>query len=208
MGKVEQIQEAIKNAENEHSKLTEDVISIGGFTSNRIRHLLNNLGAISTNVFEVGSHRGSTLCAAIFGNKNIKAVVSSDNFSEFNTDGNPEQDLRNNLEKFSPTKKWALLTEDCFQIKKLPFGKPDLYCYDGLHADWAQRDALIYFYDMLPNQFIYCVDDSSWQSVQKGMRDGIEQCNFDVLFEQHLWDGKEGSLWWNGFSVYLLKKKS
>lgn len=205
--KVQAVKQAIEDAKNEKSKLTHDVIAIGGFTSNRIRHLLNNLGAISNRVFEIGSHRGSTLCATIYGNENIQSVVSVDNFCEFNTDGNPEQDLLDNLSKFSPTKAWALIKEDCFQMQSIPFEKPDLYSYDGLHADWAQRDALVYFYDMLPDEFIYCVDDSSWESVKKGMTEGVSQCGFDVLFEEHLWDGREGGDWWNGFSVFLLKKR-
>lgn len=204
MNKIQLIEEAIDLGRQEKSQLTDEVIAIGGFTSNKIRHTLNNLGSISTRVFEVGSHRGATLCSTIYKNHNINSVICVDNFSEFNDDGNPKQDLEHNLYLFSPCV-YLLIEHDCFDIGGLAI-EPDLYIYDGNHSDWAQKKALTHFYSMLPDEFIFCVDDSSWPSVKKGTQEGLKEMNYKILFEQHLFDGKEGGEWHNGFSVYLLKK--
>lgn len=204
--KIEKIRDAVVLGDKRESKLSPDVISVGGFTSDKIRHLLNNLGALATHVFEIGSHRGSTISAAIYGNENLKSVVVCDNFTEFNDDGDPKQDLVRNLDKFAPCINY-LLEQDSFSIKSLPFA-PDLYMYDGLHSDWAQEQALTHFYDMLPDEFIFTVDDYAWSDVQKGTMAGIEKCGFEVLFQAILGtDTPPGAdSYWNGFAVFLLRK--
>lgn len=205
MGKIEQIKQSIENAEQGISKLTPEVLSIGGYTSNKIRHLLNNLGTNAIKYFEIGSHLGSTFCSTVYKNENIQLALACDNYSEFN-DGKPKVDFLNNAHKFCKSE-WHLIQQDAFTIKGLHM-KPDLYLYDGSHSEFAQRMALVHFYNMLTDEFVYLVDDYQWKAVKTGTQDGIKECGFQVLFEQEL--GMEtpssGIEYWNGMYIALLKK--
>lgn len=207
MDKIELIKRAITYSEMEQSNLTEDVLKIGGYTSNKIRHLLNNLGMSCNNYLEIGCHRGSTFCATLYGN-NIEKALAIDNFSEFDID-NPKLDFLKNVNKFKGETKVSLLEEDCFKltidISKYKT-KYDLYLYDGNHADWAQEMALAYYYDVLPNEFIFCADDYKWDQVKNGTQKGIKGCNLKVIYEQEL--GMETNEYWNGFYIALLKKSA
>lgn len=179
-------------------------MSIGGYTSKKIRHLLNNLGSISENYFEIGCHRGATFCATIFHNKIITAIACDD-YSELN-EGNPKEEFIKNVEKY---RLFNIIFKfyDAFENQLLE-REPDLYLYDGSHSEWAHRMALTHFYKMLPDEFIYCVDDYQWPAVKTGTQDGIKECGFEVLFERELGMEKPSDHYeyWNGFYVSLLKK--
>ncbi len=84
MSKLEQLQAIIDTALQGagKSKLTENLIdSIGGFISPNIRHLLNNIGAISTHYVDCGSHVGSSLVSTVYGNDNLKSATAIENWS-------------------------------------------------------------------------------------------------------------------------------
>lgn len=219
MTKIDQIQHAIQEANFFRSKLTPEALGVPGFTSLKIRHLMNNLGAISKNFMEVGSHKGGTFCSAVFQNMNLDHATAIDNYSEFN-EGSPMQDMLTNAGKFKPAAvSMKLITKDCWTIgpESLPRGI-DFYLYDGEHSLEAQTKACTHFLDSMANEFIFCVDDYSvWPQVKQGTQEGIaiEQLRhtlskggFKVLFEQELWDGQEGNNFGfhNGFYVALLKK--
>ncbi len=210
MDNVNQIKSCIDNAENLKSKLNDDVLSIGGFTSNKIRHLLNNLGEMSRNMFEIGSHRGSTFCSAIYQNINIRNAVCCDNFTEFD-DGTVRQELISNTEKYKYKNcNLTFIEKDCFAIKKTELPQfIDLYIYDGAHDYESQKKAFTYFKDFLADECIVVVDDYNWDNVKNGTQDGLIQCGFEILFQKHLGYGVEsdGNGWWNGLFVGLIKKQ-
>lgn len=205
MKKIEQIQDCIEKAEQGDSKLEGAVLEIGGYTSPMLRHLMNNLGGLATKYFEVGPHYGSLFYSTTYGNENIITAVAVDNWSEFAEGRDVRSAFLGNVKLCSG--KVVLFEQDCFEgDAKSLCPEPELYLYDGNHADWAHKKALTHFYDALPNEFIFCVDDSAWPAVRQGTEEGIKECAFEVLFERHLFDGQEGGRYWNGFSVYLLKK--
>jgi len=207
MDKIELIKECIAKAERGESKLEGAVLDIGGYTSPTIRHLLNNLGSLATSYMEIGVHRGSTFCSTIYKNENIRQIFAVDNWSEFSEDPSVKAEFLENI-RFAANINGLWFSEiDCFDLNPEIINiSPDLYLYDGNHADWAQKKALTHFYEAFPKEMIFCVDDSSWDAVRKGTEIGISECEFEVLFEQHLFDGQEGGRYWNGFSIYLLKK--
>lgn len=219
MTKIDQIKHAIHEANFFRSKLTEEALAVPGFTSLKIRHLMNNLGAISTNFCEVGSHVGGCFCSAIFQN-DIQMATSVDNFEEFN-ESSPMQQLLNNVEKFKPINtKFTLICKDCWGPLNLPKGI-DFLNYDGPHSLEYQRRAVTQYIPYLADEFILTIDDfSAWDFVKKGTNEGIalaelrhklknpELPGFTVKFHQELWNGVEGDNWGyhNGFGVYLCSK--
>lgn len=218
MNKIELIQQAISEANMFRSKLTPEALSVPGYTSLKIRHLMNNLGALSTNFCEVGSHKGGTLCSGIYQNVNLSEVTSIDNFSEFD-DGKPMQELINNVGMFNPpTVKFNLIVRDCWDIPNPP-KNVDFFMYDGEHSTESQRRAMTEFIPWLADECIFVIDDfSAWPFVKEATKQGIALAElryrlknapgYKVLFEQELWDGNEGNNmgWHNGFWVGLLSK--
>src|ERR1019366_578824 len=115
MGKIELIKEAIEKGIAEQSKLTSHQFDVGGFTSPKIRHIMNNLGAISTNYLECGSHIGCSLIMTTYGNDNLKTSVAIDNWSEFNNGGRTKQQFLDNCEN-NISGKYQFIEKNCFKI--------------------------------------------------------------------------------------------
>jgi|HubBroStandDraft_3_1064219.scaffolds.fasta_scaffold08128_3 hypothetical protein len=209
MDKIEQIQTAIDMAKIHGSKLTDEALRVPGFTSIKIRHLLNNLGAISTNYLEVGSHKGATFCSACFNNP-LKETVAIDNYSEFNMDGDTKAEFLDNADSFVCMETvFALIEADCFTVKDLGKSKFDLYLYDGQHTESSQQRAVTHFLPNLTDEFIFVVDDWSFSGVESGTRNGIKLAGLETLFECIL-ETKEGErendAWHNSLAVFLLKQ--
>lgn len=214
MNKKEQILQAIEKAERLESKLTEECLKIGGFTSPRIRHLMNNLGAISTNYLECGVHRGSTFIAANYGNDMYGVAI--DNFSEFE-DGTVQKELIENLRMLKDDS-YNLIVENCFSqglLEGVCFnadtGKSiylipkniDLYLYDSAHDYESQKKSVIHFYENLADESIFIADDADWADVFNGTLAGLQEigCQYELI---SLLTGKD---WHNGLVIYLIKKK-
>ena len=221
MTKIEQIQHAISEANFFRSKLTPEALGVPGYTSLKIRHLMNNLGAISTRMCEIGTHKGGTFCSAIFGNDNLEEATAVDNFSEFSEEGSPMQELLTNVGKFNPPgTKFKLITKDCWGPIDNPPSHVDFFCFDGDHSLESQRNAMTHFIPWMADRFIFCVDDASaWPFVKEGMDQGIALAElrhklggaapgYRVEWSQELWDGNEGNNfgWHNGMFVALCSK--
>lgn len=198
MTKINQIQEAIAKAERLESKLEPECFKIGGFTSPKIRHLMNNLGAISNIYLEIGCHRGATFVATGYKNTGHPRIAI-DNFSEFD-DGTVKNEFESNCNKFLEGK-WDLHNKNCWEID-FYHDMFDLYNYDGEHSVESQKKAITHFLPAMKDEFIMCIDDASWDDVITGTAQGLAETSVQVLFDQLLVDG-----YWNGFRVLLLKKR-
>lgn len=205
MDRICHIKEAIRNGVNRQSKLTDEQFKVGGFTSPNIRHIMNNLGAISTNYFEVGSHIGCSLVMTVYGN-DLKTATACDNFSEFQNDGRTKQQFLENCEANIPGK-YTLIEKNCFKITKdeIP-ADIDLYLYDGGHDYDSQKEGVTHFADKLAEEFILVVDDFAWEAPRKGTYDGIKEAGLEILWETFLYDGIESGSFWNGLFIGLLKR--
>lgn len=206
---INQIQDAIDRADRLKSKLAGDVLNVPGFTSVRIRHLMNNLGSMANNYLEIGVHKGGTFCSTCYDNK-LWVTRAVDNFSEFNAD-NPRAELEKNIRLFCKTPAVCEVVEqDCWTLERRYHLLPtDLFLYDGDHSSDSQYKACSHFLPLMADQFIFCVDDySAWPHVKEATQRGIKDAKLTVLFERELWNGREGDNdgWHNGFYVALIKK--
>src|ERR1700743_2238233 len=78
--RIAQINLAIEMAILGKSKLSPLALSIPMLGSLRIRHLLNNLGAISTTFLDVGSHVAGSYCSTVYKNENLKYSAAVDSW--------------------------------------------------------------------------------------------------------------------------------
>jgi hypothetical protein len=211
--KIEQITSAIERADRLESKLLFPATDVPSFTSIKIRHLLNNLGAISNNYLECGTHKGGHFCSVVYRN-NLKNAMAFDDYSEFYVNGETREECLDNMEKYTPKgTRWRLVSEDCFSSEYLnnvhPELKFDLYNYDAQHTESAQQRAVTHFVDKFTNEFIMVVDDWSFNGVETGTRNGFKIAGLKVLYEAILRTPQGESHnenWHNDFGVFYLQK--
>lgn len=191
------------------SKLDDVALSVGGFISPNNRHFLNNLGAISKNYYEVGSHIGSSLVSAVYKNDNLQSAHACDNFSLFHGNNDTKTIFEQNCNSLIP-RRYKLLNKDCWTVKEDELPKIDLYLFDGAHDYESQKNAITYYAPFLADECIIVVDDFSWYDVNKGTMDGIREAGLKVDYFGILWSGVESDCsdkgFWNGYGVFLICK--
>lgn len=209
---VDNVKDAIEKALRRESKLTPLAISVPALSSLNIRHLMNNLGAISEHYMEHGVHRGGLFCSTIFKNNNLKSATAVDSFeSDVTNNEGAEKDFLDNVKLCGPLPYNDVLWHNrSFDVDPKFISNPiDLYLFDADHSEDSQCKALTHFISAMADEFIFCVDDYDWKEVQEGTERGIVETGVEVLFSS-VWKGNdhdnEGA--WNGFAVFLLKKKA
>lgn len=210
MDKVQLIQQAIANAEESKSKLTEEILALSAFNTVAIKHLLNNLGAISNKYIECGLHKAGGFISALYGNELIGMGI--DNWSEFEESGLSKKIAFENCDKYLDETKYGIRDADCFSLGygsgpiNIPIKDVDFYTYDANHGFESQYKGIVHFQQFLAKEFILVVDDTEWENPRMATLKAIEDLKLEVLFHVHLFDGKMGGKWWNGVDVFYLKK--
>jgi hypothetical protein len=206
------VETAFQNAENNISKITNDIITMEGMSGTKTRHFYNNLLNIEdARYLEIGTWKGSSVCSAMCGNK--ANVVCIDNFSEF---GNVKNEFLVNFEKFKGNNYATFIESNCYDIDISRLQKFNIYMYDGNHTNENHYNALLHFYNSLDDTFIFVVDDWNWESVRGGTTSSIKKLNFKILYEKEIrltWDDshtphpQSTDTWWNGMYVAILQKQ-
>lgn len=200
------IETAFYNAENNISKITNDIINMEGMSGTKTRHFYNNLlNTEDARYLEIGTWKGSSVCSAMCGNK--AHVVCIDNWSEFE---GPKAEFLVNFEKFKGENDALFIENDCFNLDISILPKFNIYMYDGNHTENSHYNALLHYYNCLDDVFIFIVDDWNWESVRNGTYDAIQKLNLKVLYEKEVrltWDDSVArATWWNGIYITILQK--
>lgn len=208
--KIKAIKEAIEKAKSHQSKMDETAWSVPALSSLKIRHLMNNLGAISTKYLECGVHIGGLFCSTIANNSLLTATANDSFASDETGEIKYEPQFRANVTKCLPDNTiFTFRKGDTFEIPPMhvPSGI-DLYLFDADHSYESQRKAMTHFLPAMADEFIVCVDDYDWSDVSRGTQDGLKESGCEVLFEE-IWEGNDhdNNGAWNGFYIALLKKK-
>jgi len=201
--------ESIENAIDGKSNLTEQQLSVGGFSTKTMRHLWNNLCDIDGVYLECGLFKGGTFVASF--NKNCQSIGIEDYSQPFG-ESNVKSILEENIEANKGlSKDCKVFFEDCFSIDKakLP-SNIDILFYDAEHSAESQSKALPYFLDNMNQTFLYVVDDANWSDVYRGTMDGLEQVKdkIVVLRDWHISGelSNDDSIWHNGIMIFLCQK--
>lgn len=190
---------SIEKAKANESRLSNLVLNLPGYSSPKVKHLLNNLACMQgCRYLEVGVFEGSTFASALFSNS-IRATAI-DNWSEFS--GSKTVFLER-IHPFIGRNDVQIIDQDCFSVNIESIGKFSLYFYDGGHTFEEQEKAITFFYPSLDDQCILIVDDYGWSQVEAGTQVGLAAVEAEVLFEFTL----PGPDFWNGIYVAVLDKK-
>jgi protein O-GlcNAc transferase len=200
---LEHVESSIELGSREKSKLDRAAFRANGFTSPKVRHLLNNLGSLAgLDYLEVGVHRGATFVATNYKNT-LSSAVAVDNWSEFDEEGTVKDDFLRHCSALLTPGSYDFVEQDCFSVTPEQIRMPvNFYFYDGEHSHESQRQALTHYYPMLDDVFIFLVDDYTWASARTGTVQAIAELDLEVLYQRELVEG-----WWNGVLVSVLKKK-
>lgn len=203
---------ALRNAENNVSKITNDIIRMKGMSGTKTRHFYNNLlNTEDARYLEIGTWKGSSVCSAMCNNK--AKVLCIDNWSEF---GGPKSEFLVNFNKFKGKNDATFIENDCFKIDVSLFPKFNIYMYDGNHANESHYKALLHYYNCLDDIFIFIVDDWNWSDVRDGTNNSIKKLNLKVVYDKEIRLTNDNShtrnplakdTWWNGIYIAILQKQ-
>lgn len=216
------IKNAYDKALKDETKLEQKFVTLDGMSGKRYRYLINNLieSLDDARYLEIGSWKGSTACAAIYGNK-VKALCI-DNWSGF---GGPREEFCKNIDECLSDDIEVVLDENNYEdVDFTSVGKFNVYFYDGCHEEESQCNAIKVAQDALDDTFILIVDDWNSLDPRNGTRRAIEELELNVLYsveirttgddsypapgghppELHM----QNSNWHDGYFLAVCQKKS
>jgi hypothetical protein len=218
-------QKAIEDALLHQSNFDETIYDVVGLSSNKVRHLLNNL-CKPTELSEddevvyadLGCYVGSTLWAAMMGNK-VKAYASDD-YSQTNIAParddipwepieDPVLDFADNAQKYMGSNSVVYIQKNIHSIAELNDKyKPEVIFYDAGHGVDETYANLCQFHQFATNTFTLVVDDCNFDGVTATVDKWVKDRKFHVLFKKVLrsQEIEDSNGWWNGVMVLVLDK--
>lgn len=231
----EHVNNAILKAGNLTSNLHKDILNFEGMSTDRTRHLFNNLGNTNEdiNYLEIGTWCGATFCSTLYNNR-VKGYVI-DNFSEFDDMyfAYERQCIRNEkwqeqgffhprnafyfnlghtkgLDIYKPFN-FSFFEFDCFKFNINILPKIDFYFYDGSHSPESQYKAYTHYNPILSERFLTIIDDYDDSTIRESTMKAFNDLNYKIIYHRHLSGGnktdiKDKNSWWNGYGVFIIEK--
>jgi hypothetical protein len=207
------VREAFALARRGVSRLDPMVLAIPGMSGRCYRMFVNNLiGSLpEPRYLEVGTWAGSTLCAAINGNRVHATAI--DNWSQF---GGPREAFQANLTRFATPQAFVRFIQGDFrQVDYRRIDPCDVYMFDGPHETQDQYEGVALALPALKPCFVLIVDDWNWQKVRDGTWQALEALHIEVLHslevrtsidDTHPEVAFQQSDWHNGYFIGTLRK--
>jgi len=209
---------SIQNAYNHQSKLTPEIHNRPSMSSEKVRHLLNNLGGCfsKTVYLEVGTWQGVSLISALYDNDVEAYVVDDWSYGKAGWCEGDKTFIKNafqkNVQDFTPNAKIKLIEESSLKVNLDNFeNKVNYLFYDADHTYKGQYRSLMHLYPILANTFICVIDD--WSSEEMP---GVQRAAYDAFHDSNCcivkkWElphngNADPELWWNGLFVGIVRK--
>jgi hypothetical protein len=203
---VQHINTAFEKAEVFDSKISGGIVSMEGMTGKKTRHFYNNLlNKHDARYLEIGTWKGSSVCAAMCGNK--ASVVCIDNWSEF---GGPKMEFLRNFNTYKGENDARFIEQDCYTVDVTKLPKFNIYMYDGNHTHDSHYKALLHYYECLDDTFVFIVDDWNVKDIRDATHEAIKQLKLSTVFSKEIFTPANCTYetWWNGIYVAVLQKQS
>ena len=202
---------AVENANSGNSKINNDILSIQGMSGRHTRHFYNNIcSMLDARYLEIGTWKGSSLCAALYNNKISSVCI--DNWSY--PGGSTQKAFYENLNKFKGENDVKVIEDSCWNVDPSTIGPFNIYMYDGDHNDDAHYRALAHFMTCLDDDFIYLVDDWNAKIVQTETLKAIDENNLSIISKKEIFTNHNPGIqtagrlndWHNGIGIFVLTK--
>ena len=212
---VDFVKKCIENADSLISKLPIEVSQYPGLSSQRVRHLINNLCSFGdAKYLNIGLYSGSSYFSAIF-NNSLKATGIdfwrnglASKVDEINFFKNLGEILSKETETLD--REFNIINQDCFMVKLKD--KYNVYFYDADHSYEGTYKSLAYFDKYLEDRFIFLMDDFDYPMIKESTNNSIADMGYKVEYRWEgigdfgNWDVLTNNVWWNGLLVCLLEK--
>lgn len=211
---IAHVEECFAKADRNESKITQDIIDMEGMTGTKTRHFYNNLVSMpSAKYLEIGVWKGSSSCAAMYGNNSYCVFI--DNWAAF---GGPKEEFLQNFEKFKGDNIARFIEADCFKMQEINFDtKFNIYLFDSDHSERSQYLGVDMYLPVLEDVFVLVVDDWNWSEVRTGTLNAIADNGLQILWEKAIKLTNDNTFtndqqiakdtWWNGIAVFIIKKQ-
>tara|TARA_B100000424_G_scaffold232009_1_gene194578 strand:- start:33 stop:692 length:660 start_codon:yes stop_codon:yes gene_type:complete len=215
---VDRVIRAIDAATDNNSRFNPEGYDVLGLSSDKVRHLLNNLCSERGTVYaDVGCYMGSTLFAALYKNSAVNAYAIDD-FSDGvikpkKKDLGDKFDVENPIDEMvKNADKWMNLdTSVGFAVKPvlqwLPNKeyRPDVIFYDGEVGDNMNKN-LEHLHEQAKDTYILVIDDANFNGVVDNAKKFQEDKN--VIFERTIRTeiAEDDKSWWNGLHILVIEK--
>ena len=207
---------AIYNSGISKSNFDDKTFDIDGLSSHRVRHLLNSICSHSEiKYLEIGSHLGSTFCAAIQ-NNDIEAYAvdnwETTNIQPHKNNKNLEissyEKLKCNIKRYKGKSKVRIINANCKNLVSQDFkSKINFVFYDGNHDYNVQLESLEVIKNLVEDTFILILDDANFDGVVESADNFIQRNKYKILFDRKIINSVEDDkLWWNGLYILIIQK--
>lgn len=206
------IDRAIEESLNGRSNLTQDILSIRGFSNGNIRRLINNLTNRKCTYLEVGVLMGGTFVSSF--NKECASIGFEDFSQNFQADipNYDKQELEKNIQGNENRASSVEMRYECAMDSDkstLP-NDIDIFLFDGEHGLQNHSIALPEFFNNMADRFVFIVDDITWPQVADGTGVGFKFLRNKMWIEK-TWElrnkDEDDTTWVCGVNIYLIKKK-
>ena len=209
---------AIDAAVDNKSNFNPEGYDVIGLSSNKVRHLLNNLCDAGTVYADVGCYMGSTLFAALMGNQAVKAYAIDD-FGEGEIRPRRE-DLRSKYEVEDPFKQFIENGKKWFNqycsigasdrsLLDVEFNldyRPSVIFYDADNKKKPMLANLEHLHKAAEHTYILVVDDANFDGVVDTTKEFCK--DKEVRFERIILTEtiEDENDWWNGLYILVIHK--
>jgi len=172
------LKHSLRKALEINHKLPKELLSMQGMSGKKYRSFINSLIEYlpDPRYLEIGSWKGSTACAAIYGNK-ISAMCI-DNWSEFS--GTREIFFDNVRRYLNSSISFGFIEGDFRKIDYSALNKFNVFLFDGPHLEIDHYDGIIMPQAALDDEYIIIVDDYNWPDVRNGTSKAIANLNVTI----------------------------
>lgn len=181
---------------------------IPGFSSNKVRRLLNQLCRMEgARYLELGTHMGSTLISALHNNPDTVAACIDD-YSMGGVEARAMIEVH--IAEYLPRRSVLVLEQDLFHVPlELIPNYINVYFVDGPHDRNSHYAAFARLDPILDDTFVAVIDDWRWEEVRHGTQDAFRDLRYHVEKEWELpSDNERDELnWWNRLYVALIHKE-
>ena len=216
---IDRVVKAIDNAVDNNSNFNPEGYDVLGLSSAKVRHFLNNLCNVPGTVFvDAGTYMGSTLFAALMGNKDVKAYAIDDYsagvvkpkrkdlHAQYEID-NPVDAFVQNAEKWMNTDcSVGLSVRPIHEVEYNPEYRPDVVFYDADNQDERMLINLEKIHSQTTDNYILVVDDANFEVVMETTEKFLEDKH--VVFERKILtkELEDAGDWWNGVYILVIDK--
>ena len=216
---IDRVIKAIDGAVDNNSNFKPEGYDVLGLSSSKVRHFLNNMCSVPGTVYvDAGCYMGSTLFAALMGNKDVRAYAIDDYsagvvkprrkdlHSQFEVE-NPIQTFVDNTEKWmSEDNSVGLSVRPIHEVEYNPQFPPNVVFYDADNQDSRMVTNLEKIHSQAADSYVLIVDDANFEGViettEKFLKDKT------VVFERKLLtkELEDANDWWNGMYIVVVDK--